>query len=304
MEQEKFYTAVFPPVLSFRQAVNSLIYAIKETVYCDRTLLIPWLELDKEENFNTPSQVSAVEYFDLSRTIVTRGGQTVSWSWVEHGEWPDMNHWTVANIKPDQALDTGCSKRLIVRYPPSHCRFFPQVYQHSFKTDFQASWWCHDDYKDIRVQLEPAPLWRDMAVQTIESLNGNGQHLVFVQKSALDNGKDILLTPLRKLFQPLNTALKEISTAYKCHQALKPVQKTVSPGTSFYIIYNRSYPSARWLRYLINRSLFRHYQVFSYHDFPDLRNLVATKNLLFLDNFALMLIERLIEQSARKKISF
>ena len=304
MEKEKFYTAVFPPVLPFWQAVNNLIYAIKEAVYCGRTLLIPWLELDKEENFNTSPQVSAVEYFDLSRTIVTRGGQTVSWSWVEHGEWSDINHWTVANIKPDQALDIGCSKRLIVRYPPSHYRFFPQAHQHSFKTDFQASWWRHDDYKDIRVQLEPAPLWRDMAAQTIESLNGNGQYLVFVQKSALDNGKGIPLTPLRKLFQPLNTALKKISTAYRCRQALRPIQKTVSAGTPFYIIYDRSHPSARRLHYLINRSLSRHYQVFSYQDFPDLLNLVTTKNLLFVDNFALMLIEQLIEQSARKKISF
>ena len=176
-EEKRFYTALSPARCTFQSAANMLTNAIKEAVFCDRVLLIPRIELKKAENFNVPPQSSAADYFDLPQTIVTRKESIVPFSFIgESDQWPDMNEWSVANLGPREPLDAGRPEQIVVRHSTGKTKAFysTHVAQHKpIKLKL-----CEDpNHQDIKVQLEPALLWREMADEVIDSLGGADTYL-------------------------------------------------------------------------------------------------------------------------------
>ena len=176
-EEKRFYTALTSGRHSFQSAASMLTNAIKEAVFCDRVLLIPRIELSKAENFNVPSQSSAADYFDLPQTIVTRKEPIAPCSFIgESDQWPDMNEWSVANLGPGEPLDAGCSEQVVVRHLTKATKAFYSTHGAQHKP-IKFKLWRHPNHKDIKVQLEPALLWREMADEVIDSLGGAGTYL-------------------------------------------------------------------------------------------------------------------------------
>ena len=166
----------FPGLIRrFPTAERILANAIAESVLCGRVLLIPRIELNGAENFNVPSRAAAADYFDLPQTIVTRKGSIVPFSFIESDQWPDMDEPSVANLGPEEPLDTECPKRILVRHLSQQTKAFLNT-AHDLKQRNPIRRWRRPNHKDIKVQLELAPLWREMANETIDSLGGAGSY--------------------------------------------------------------------------------------------------------------------------------
>ena len=264
----------------FLTAERILANAIAESVLCGRVLLVPRIELNRAENFNVPSRTAAADYFDLAQTIVTRKGSIVPFSFIESDQWPDMDEPSVASLGPEEPLDTECSKRILVRHLSKKTKAFYNVTRDA-KQHKPIRRWRRPDHKDIKVQLQLAPLWREMADETINGLGGAGSYFFLELKD--DQQRTIF-------------SLSQQSGLKKAHK-LMPADAVV------YLSYNRCLPPSQKIHDTTSRLLSSNRRVLSYKDFPRLKDLIETDNVLLLDNFALILIEGALKKSSTRALA-
>lgn len=285
---EKFYTLL--PLrherFSYEDRINHLIYAVREAVYCNRKLLVPQIELSKKTNFGVPVQSELGDYFNLQKTAIDCGQRkTRPLVFINSDQWPDTSRCTVANLMPDEPLSKLCPQQLVVRYLPADKTYFPPHYAHSIKTSRSQKLWRHPDYEKIKIRFEPAPKWQEMADRTIERLGGAKQYWFLScteEKPADKPGKQ---------------------TTFYDSGILKKICSHASAQSIFYLKRDRLSPQARQFCDSAMESLKRNHHLCSYKDFPDLQGLIETTNPLLLDNHGLILVERLIKESARRELN-
>lgn len=281
---EKFYTLLplHDERLSFEDCINHLIYAIREAAYCNRTLLVPRIELNKKTNFGVPVQSELADYFNLQNTTIGCGqDKTHPFVFINGDQWPDTSRCTVANLKPDEPLSQSCPQGLVVRYLPADKSYFPSRYAHGIKTSRSQKLWRHPDYEKIKIRLEPAPVWQEMADRTIERLGGANRYW----------------------FLSFQEEKPEEQTASYHNRTLEKICSSAPAPSVFYLKCNRLSPQARQFCDRAMEPLKRNYHVCSYKDFPDLRDLIETTNPLLLDHHGLILVERLIKESAGRELN-
>ena len=285
-KNEKFYTQIPPSPWGqkFPDASGNLTYAIMEASHSGRTLLVPRIELNKNGNFHIPAQSSLADYFDLPKTVVTHKKEPLPFSCIGTAEWPDTTGCSVANLKPDEPLNLDRPEQLVVRYLPVAKSYFPARYGHRIKISGKESLWMRESYKETTVRLQLAPLWKSMADQAIESLGGEGAYRILVFRRVTKKRKKI------------NTIVAKES------KVLKAIKSDIAADRPLYLIYERSLAGRpyRQLCDAIAEKLSRQRDAFFYRNFPDMRALIETENLLILDNHALIAIEQCIQEAAQE----